>query len=217
MTLSTRVFTLRTLRVAALGLAVLATGCAAPSWSAKLTRYQHWPANTNGETYRLAVTPEQRSNLEFQSFSDSVRAAIGVTGLVEAQAGAPARFVVEMDYGNPQEQTWVPQYADSFYGPMGWGMGRGYYAPNDGWAGGFFYSPPIVNVPVTIYRNYLNVVIKDTQNQQAEVYRASAVSYSQSENLAVQMPYLSQAIFDGFPGNNGQVIDIEYQLPKQGR
>lgn len=217
MTLSTRVFSLRTLRFAALGLAVLATGCAAPSWSAKLTRYQHWPANTNGETYRLAVTQEQRSNLEFQSFSDSVRAAIGVTGLVEAQAGAPARFVVEMDYGNPQEQTWVPQYADSFYGPMGWGMGRGYYAPNDGWAGGFFYSPPIVNVPVTIYRNYLNVVIKDTQNQQAEVYRASAVSYSQSENLAVQMPYLSQAIFDGFPGNNGQVIDIEYQLPKQGR
>ena len=215
MTILSTAFSMRVARLAALGLVALATGCAAPSWSAKLTRYQQWPAQTNGETYRLMSTDAQRGNLQYQSFADSVRAAIGVTGLVEAQAGAPARFVVEIDYGNPQEQSWVPQYADSFYGPMGWGMGRGYFAPNDGWAGGFFYSPPVVNVPVTLYRNYLNVVIRDNRQQQAEVYRATAVSYSQSDNLAVQMPFLSQAIFDGFPGNNGQVIDIEYQLPKR--
>lgn len=215
MTILSTAFSMRAARLAALGLVALATGCAAPSWSAKLTRYQQWPAQTNGETYRLMSTDAQRGNLQYQSFADSVRAAIGVTGLVEAQAGAPARFVVEIDYGNPQEQSWVPQYADSFYGPMGWGMGRGYFAPNDGWAGGFFYSPPVVNVPVTLYRNYLNVVIRDNRQQQAEVYRATAVSYSQSDNLAVQMPFLSQAIFDGFPGNNGQVIDIEYQLPKR--
>ncbi|MGE8546567.1 MAG: DUF4136 domain-containing protein [Alcaligenes sp.] len=215
MTILSTAFSMRVARLAALGLVALATGCAAPSWSAKLTRYQQWPAQTNGETYRLMSTDAQRGNLQYQSFADSVRAAIGVTGLVEAQAGTPARFVVEIDYGNPQEQSWVPQYADSFYGPMGWGMGRGYFAPNDGWAGGFFYSPPVVNVPVTLYRNYLNVVIRDNRQQQAEVYRATAVSYSQSDNLAVQMPFLSQAIFDGFPGNNGQVIDIEYQLPKR--
>ncbi|WP_454006583.1 DUF4136 domain-containing protein [Alcaligenes sp. Marseille-Q7550] len=215
MTILSTAFSMRVARLAALGLVALATGCAAPSWSAKLTRYQQWPAQTNGETYRLMSTDAQRGNLQYQSFADSVRSAIGVTGLVEAQAGTPARFVVEIDYGNPQEQSWVPQYADSFYGPMGWGMGRGYFAPNDGWAGGFFYSPPVVNVPVTLYRNYLNVVIRDNRQQQAEVYRATAVSYSQSDNLAVQMPFLSQAIFDGFPGNNGQVIDIEYQLPKR--
>ncbi|WP_341669251.1 DUF4136 domain-containing protein [Alcaligenes sp. SDU_A2] len=214
MTIFSAIFSVRTARLAALSLVMLATGCAAPSWSAKLTRYQQWPDQTQGETYHLASSPAQSSNLEYQSFADSVRAAIGVTGLVEAKDGAAARFVVEIDYGNPQEQTWVPQYADSFYGPMGWGMGRGYYAPNDGLAGGFFYSPPVVNVPVTIYRNYLSVVIKDKRKQQAEVYRATAVSYSQSDNLAVQMPYLSQAIFDHFPGNNGQVIDIEYSLPK---
>lgn len=214
MTLLSEGFSWRALRLMSLAFAVLTTACAAPSWSAKLTRYQQWPAVTSGDTYYIKFSPDKSSNLQDQSFADSVRAAIGVTGLVQAQDLKSARFVVQMDYGNPQEQSWVPQFADSFYGPSAWGIGRGYYAPNDGWGGGFFYSPNVVNVPVTVYKNYLNVIITDNQNSNAEVYRATAVSYSHSDNLDQQMPFLSQAIFDGFPGNNGQVIDIRYPLPK---
>ncbi|MGO3130791.1 MAG: DUF4136 domain-containing protein [Alcaligenes sp.] len=214
MTLFSEGFSWRVLRLMSLAFAVLTTACAAPSWSAKLTRYQHWPAVTSGDTYYIKSAPDKSSNLQDQAFADSVRAAIGVTGLVQAQDLKSARFVVQMDYGNPQEQSWVPQFADSFYGPSAWGIGRGYYAPNDGWGGGFFYSPNVVNVPVTVYKNYLNVIITDNQNSDAEVYRATAVSYSHSDNLDQQMPFLSQAIFDRFPGNNGQVIDIRYPLPK---
>ena len=214
MSLRSEVFSWRALRLLSLAFAALTTACAAPSWSAKLTRYQQWPANASGETYYIQPIPGDGNNLEYQSFADSVRASIGVTGLVEAPNLKSARFVVKMDYGNPQEQSWVPQFADSFYGPTWWGMGRGYYAPNDGWAGGFFYSPNVVNVPVTVYKNYLNVIITDNRNSGTEVYRATAVSYSHSDNLAQQMPFLSQAIFDRFPGNNGQVIDIRYPLPR---
>ncbi|XOT94767.1 DUF4136 domain-containing protein [Alcaligenes pakistanensis] len=214
MTLFSEGFSWRALRLMSLAFAVLTTACAAPSWSAKLTRYQQWPAVTSGDTYYIKSAPDKSNSLQDQSFADSVRAAIGVTGLVQAQDLKSARFVVQMDYGNPQEQSWVPQFADSFYGPSAWGIGRGYYAPNDGWGGGFFYSPNVVNVPVTVYKNYLNVIITDNQNSNAEVYRATAVSYSHSDNLDQQMPFLSQAIFDRFPGNNGQVIDIRYPLPK---
>lgn len=214
MTLFSEGFSWCALRLMSLALAVLTTACAAPSWSAKLTRYQQWPTATSGDTYYIKSSPDKSNSLQYQSFADSVRASIGVTGLVQAPDLKAARFVVQMDYGNPQEQSWVPQFADSFYGPSAWGIGRGYYAPNDGWGGGFFYSPNVVNVPVTVYKNYLNVIITDNQNSGAEVYRATAVSYSYSDNLDQQMPFLSQAIFDGFPGNNGQVIDIRYPLAR---
>ncbi|MGE8591723.1 MAG: DUF4136 domain-containing protein, partial [Alcaligenes sp.] len=62
MTILSTAFSMRAARLAALGLVALATGCAAPSWSAKLTRYQQWPAQTNGETYRLMSTDAQRGN-----------------------------------------------------------------------------------------------------------------------------------------------------------
>lgn len=186
----------------------LLSACAAPSWSAKLTRYQQWPHDAVGARYQFKATEQEKNNLEFQAFADMVRAAIGPTGLVYAEPGTEARFVVEMEYGNPVEQRWVQQYRDSVYGPWGWG-GIGI---NDGWAGGMFYSPPVlVNVPVQAYKNNLTIVIKDKRSDGREVYRAQAVSYSQADNLAAQMPYLAQAVFDTFPGNNGQVLDVNYK------
>lgn len=197
-------------RVGVLASLVLLTACAAPSWSAKLTRFQQWPANTIGATYYLEPTAEQTNNLEYLAFADMIRASIGSTGLVEAQNLSVARFAVDFDYGTTLEQRWIEQYRDSVYPPWGWG--GGYYGINDGWAGGMFYSPPpIVNVPVQAYKNSLTVIIKDQAQNDKEVYRAQAVSYSQNDSLTVQMPYLSRAVFDGFPGNNGQVIDITYQ------
>ncbi|MCX5592711.1 DUF4136 domain-containing protein [Alcaligenes endophyticus] len=190
------------------------TACAAPSWSAKLTRFQQWPADTMGATYSIQANPTQANNLEYLAFADMIRASIGSTGLVEAQNLSAARFAVNFDYGATVEQRWVERYRDSVYGPWGWG--GGYYGMNDGWAGGLFYSPPpVVNVPVQAYKNSLTVIIKDQTQEDKEVYRAQAVSYSESDNLTLQMPYLTRAVFDDFPGNNGQVIDITYQKSRQ--
>ncbi len=188
----------------------LLTACAAPSWSAKLTRFQQWPANAVGATYALEQATHDVGNLEYQAFADMLRAAISSTGLVQAQDQQAARFVVNFEYGSTQEQRWVQRYRDSVYEPWGWGAG--YYGINDGWAGGLFYSPPpVVNVPVQAYKNNLTVIIKDKSQGDNEVYRAQAVSYSSSDNLTAQMPYLTRAVFDRFPGNNGQVIDITYE------
>jgi hypothetical protein len=101
-----------------------------------------------------------------------------------------------------------PYYYDNGFGP-GWGYGgRGY------WGGGVFLPPPVVNVPVNVYKNTLTVVITDNQQQGAEVYRSSAVSMTSSDNLLAVMPYLTRAVFEGFPGNNGQVRTINYELQR---
>jgi hypothetical protein len=165
-----------------------------------------------GKTYHIVAQQGQAGNLEYQTYSDMIRANMGRTGLVEAQPGEKARFNVSFDYGNPVTQTWAQQYADPyFYNGFGPGLGPwgGYYG--GGWGGGVFYSPPVVNVPVQIYKNTLTVIIKDNARNGVEVYRSSAVSASSHDNLLNVMPYLARAVFEGFPGNNGQQRVIEYE------
>src|SRR3546814_100212 len=95
-------------RWAAVALALsagLLTGCAAPTVQARVTSFQQWPSDVAGQTYRFAdAGPGRAGNLEYQSYQDSVRAGIGPTGLVEAQAGQPARFTVSFEYGSEQTQ-----------------------------------------------------------------------------------------------------------------
>jgi hypothetical protein len=178
-------------------------GCAS-TLSARVTRFEKWPADAVGATYRLVRGAGQSDDLEYQAFADNIRAAIGPVGLVEARQGQAARFDVSFSYGVKKGVEWVTRYADfPPYGPWGpWG----YYGP---------FGPPLVNTPVTVFRNELAVVIKDRTRNDAEVYRSSAVTDTPNRNLPQVMPYLARAVFDHFPGNNGQVITVRYKLEDQ--
>lgn len=188
---------------------LILSGCAS-TLAARVTTYQQWPVGVQGEYYRIVPAPDQSGNLQFGAFSDMLRAAIGVTGLREATGGAQARFDVHFEYENPARQIWVQRYDDPFFYP-GWPGFGGYYG---GWGGSVFYAPRTVHVPVEIYRNTLTVTIFDRHANSREVYRATAVNSSQSDSLDAVMPYLMQAIFDGFPGNNGQVKEVRYEVPR---
>lgn len=189
-------------------------GCAS-TLSARVTTFAQWPGGVEGQHYRIEADASQRNNLEYQAYADMVRASAGRTGLVEATGATTPRFIVSFSYSNPVSQSWVQQYADPYFydGPMfaPWG---GFYGPHYGWGGGIFYSPPVVNVPVTVYKNTLTLVIRDQNRNGAEVYRSTAVSVSSQDNLSQVMPYLVRSIFDGFPANNGSTRDITYELPR---
>lgn len=208
---------LAVVRHVALVAAVGMLGGCASTISARVTSYEQWPAGVQGQTYRIVANERQKNNLEFQSYADMIRASIGPTGLVEATGNAPARFDVSIDYANPVTQSWVQRYNDPYLND-GWGFGPafgGYYGGYGGWGGGIWMAPSVVNVPVEVYRNSLTVMIKDNQNHGIEVYRCTAVNTSSTDNLAVVMPYLAQAVFDGFPGNNGQVREVNYERARR--
>src|SRR5690606_24106741 len=150
-----------------------------------------------------------------QTYALPIWAAIGPTGLREATGTSPARFDVRIEYESPVKQAWVQRYNDGYLndGWMGPAFG-GYYGGWSGWGGGIFLRPSVVNVPVEIYSNTLTVTMSDNQNAGREVYRATAVHTSERNVLDAVMPYLMQAVFDGFPGNNGQVREVKYELPR---
>lgn len=197
-----------------LAAALLALGGCASTLSARVTTYQQWPVGAQGEYYRIVPAPQQSGNLQFAAYADMLRAAIGPIGLREAGDAGQARFDVRFEYGNPVKRVWERRYDDAYmyYGWPGW---AGYYGGWGRWGGGFmYYTPRTVNVPVDVYRNTLTVTISDRLAEGRDVYQASAVHNSQAENLDAVMPYLMQAIFDGFPGNNGQVKEVRYELPR---
>lgn len=198
-------------RLSAVGLLALA-GCAS-TLDAQVTSYQQWPVDAAGARYQIVPMAEQQNNLQFQFYADMIRANIGPTGLVEAQASEDARFELILNYSNPITKGWSQSYNDGYIGG-GWGFNpffgiyQGGYG--GGWGSGISMGPSSVSVPVDIYKNTLSIIIKDKQQKGAEVYRSSAVNVSSSNSLADVMPYLAQAVFDDFPGNNGQVREVRY-------
>ncbi|TAM87387.1 MAG: DUF4136 domain-containing protein [Candidimonas sp.] len=188
-------------RASALLLAACFLAGCATTLSAQVTRFEKWPANAVGASYRLVRAPGQTDSLEYQTFADTVRAAVGPTGLVQAKPGESPRFDLSFTYGVKQGVEWVTRYADTmpYYGPWG-----------PYWGGPF--GPPMVNVPVTVFSNTLTVTINDNHQHGAEVYRSSAVTNTSGNNLMAVMPYLARAVFDQFPGNNGQVRVVRYKL-----
>ncbi len=186
-------------------------GCAS-SINARVTTYEKWPSDAPGQKYTVVPMAGQENNLEYQSFADMLRAAIGRTGLVEADSPAQARFVVSFSYDNPMSQSWVQQFAEPYFPGPFFGPWAGYYGGPYGFGGGMFYSPPVINTPVTVFKNTLTVIIKDNKRDGQEVYRSTSVVVTDSDNLPAVMPYLTNAIFDGFPANNGSVRDITYSI-----
>jgi len=188
-------------------LALMLGGCASV-FSAQVTRYQQWPENAQGATYWIEADESQRNNLQFQTYADSVRAALGPTGLVEARSAGAARFTVHMEYGSPLEREWRQEFVDPYMYPGFYGPYAGFHHPRWAWGMG----PAIQNVAVDVYRLTLSVRIDDRSQQGREVYRATAVASSRQDQLGAAMPYLARALFDRFPGRNGQVVEVRYPV-----
>ena len=193
--------------LAGLCVALMLGGCASV-FSAQVTRYQQWPENTQGATYWIEPDETQRNNLQFQTYADTVRAALGPTGLVEAVSDKQARFTVRMEYASSHEREWQQEFVDPYVYPGFYGPYAGFYRP--GWAWGM--GPAVQTVPVDVYRLTLSVRIEDRTQQGREVYRATAVASSQRDQLGAAMPYLARALFDHFPGRNGQVVEVRYPV-----
>lgn len=192
--------------------AAAVAGCAS-TVPAQVTTFQQWPADAVGSSWRFETSPQQTDNLEYQSYADQLRAAIGATGLVEAPQGEAARFRISFHaHAEPVQLRTHEPYYDPFYGPWGpWGPGMwGSFGFGRGpW--GFGMSMPLypayVSTVVPGQRNALSVIIREGQSNQ-KVYESKAVNTSSALSLPEAFPYLVRAIFDYFPDTNGQVRDV---------
>ncbi len=217
---------LRSLAVVAATASLLLAGCATTLRS-EVTSFQRWPANAAGATYSFKRIGNQATSLEHGSYEDLARIELNKLGLKEATmppgtptpangvAVAKGRFEVTLDYGinsvivKSQEPVWDSGLA-YWHQP--------YWHPGFGWRPGY-WSPDPFGPRVVGYRTVIQNVSKrhlrvDIAEGPLKLFEASVTSTGNTNSLPVVMPYLIRSVFDGFPGANGQVRTIDFDIDK---
>jgi len=195
------------LLLAAACVAVLA-GCTS-TLTTNVTHFQRWPAQIQNQTYRIAPAPDTIKNaLEWQTYADMVHAELGPVGLTQAKDNEDARFLVSFEYADSARQVLIEHWHDPWFPHPWWGFGR--YRGGWGWGwGGTFHLYPTV-LPVQAHENTLTVSIQDMASN-AQVFRTTARATTLQPQLHRVMPYLVRAVFEDFPGNNGQDREVKYK------
>ena len=208
-------------RLALLGGALLLTGCAA-TVSTRVTNFNAWPADATGGTF--AFTPHksgEAKELEQSTYQQYVREELERLGLKAAAAGQPARFMVEVDASGSQRTVRSLQPIYQNYrvfmpprpGPNGTTI-PGYWSAD--MIGGQYIGDR--EVARTLQVSKLRVQMRDRKGQAVSaavapsVFEATATYEGGMENLPDLVPYLAKAVFDGFPGQNGQTREVRFDM-----
>lgn len=200
-------------------LAIAALSGCTTGFDAKVARFQQMPAP---QEQSFTVVAEDSSNtgaLEFQYYADIVAARLAGFGYRRAVDPAEAQLVVRLGYqvGPAREKIVSTGFAgDPFFnGGWGWGWGRGwgggFYDPFL-WGGGFggrgfgFGGADIRSY--TVFNSVLNLRI-DRAGSGQSVFDGTARAQSSSDKQTYLVPSLIEALFTGFPGNNGEEIRVK--------
>lgn len=195
---------------------LLLTGCAS-TLTAKVTRFNQWPADAAGASYRFTA-PDPQRDLELQAYQGQVGAELQQLGLRPAGPGEAARFVVDVqaDLSEKQRQRLVPVYSDQWVYVPPWRDAQGRLI------GGHWLPDPMGaryvgdrTVTQTVQRSQLKLRISESGPGSGSrmVFEATAVHEGGDDDLVAVVPYLVRGTFQDFPGANGQVRRLSFDLP----
>ena len=197
-----------------LGVAALALSACAQTLNTQVTRYQAMPA-PQGQTFVVVPDGGMASNggLEFQRYAALVAQQLQARGYQPAASMQSANMIVQLGYGVDHGQMRYqsdPFGYDPFFGPssrffyprfgrFGWGSPF-YY----GWYGGGYGG----NLDSYLeYHSEAELHIRAAATNQP-LFDGRAQARSQTNRLDVVVPDLVQALFTGFPGQNGETVKI---------
>ncbi len=200
-------------------------GACVQGFQADVSRFQQMPA-PQGQTFAIVASDPALSNsLEFAHYASLVRGELARVGYIPATSDQ-ADLVVRLDYGvdNGRERI---RRTSNFYDPFGYdpfyfGASRGFYRPRVvctrhgyRYVGGFY--DPFMWGPgyggfddvtsYTVYTGRLDMTI-DRRADGQRVFEGDAKAQSRDNDLTYLVPNLVDALFTGFPGNNGEKVRI---------
>ncbi|APL94760.1 hypothetical protein Sj15T_00030 [Sphingobium sp. TA15] len=203
----------------ALALAAL-SGCAT-SFKADVARFQQLPAPAGQSFTIVADDPRLAGGLEFSHYADLVGQRLTQTGYVAAGDPARADLIVRVAYGvdNGREKVRSTGFGAPdpfFYGGWGWRgrwgrpWGYGFYDP-------WLFGPGGYNdvTSYTVYTGDLSMKI-DRAADNRRLFEGKAQAQSLSNKLTYLVPNLIDAMFTGFPGQNGENVKITLPPEKKG-
>ncbi len=200
------------LAATALGLATIGLGACASSLNTTVSRYQAMPA-PQGQTFMVVPGEGMAANggLEFQRYAAIVAQQLQARGYTPASDAGSANMVVQLGYGVDRGQMrYVSQpsiggpFGDPFYSPFypRFGYRSAFFY---GWNDPFWYGGGIDSY--VEYHSQLDLHIRAGGTNQP-LFDGRAQARSQTNRLDVVVPSLVEAMFTGFPGQNGETIRI---------
>lgn len=210
-----------------LPLALLAVGACAPTFEARVARFQALPPQ-QGQSFSIEPREADKGGLEFSTYANLVRERLVANGFRDAGNGGQPDLIVQLDYsvGPPREAVRSrPGFGYGGFGGFGagpWGPWGGYgWSPYwGGWgAGGFgwggygggFGAPEVYSV--TQYNSQAALRILRAADKQS-LFEGRAETISTSNNLTRLVPNLITAIFTNFPGNSGETVRVRFDPSK---
>jgi hypothetical protein len=197
---------------AALALSGCATGL-----NTRVSRFQQLSAPTGQSFVVQSKDPRLDGSLEFQHYADIVAGHMVQQGYQRAADPAHADLVVDMHYAVDHGREKIVSDPDP-WGPWGgpWGGGFwGYRGWGWGWHDPFLYGRPGFGYggdvhSYTVYTSALDLDIDRTADGK-QVFQGKAEAHSNTDSLPKLVPQLIEAMFTGFPGNNGETVKITVQ------
>ena len=208
--------------------AILLLSACATGLPTQVSRFQAMPAPA-GQSFVVAPSDRAKSGgLEFAQYADHVRRNLVALGYSEARSQGDATLVVTLDYGVDQGRERVVATPDPFGDPWSYrGFGHrpffsrfGYYGRyrspfmwgwhDPFWGGGYDVSS------YTLYTSHLDMDIKRASDGQS-LFEGHAQARSRTDDLPALVPNLIEAMFTGFPGNNGERVRITVMPEREGR
>ena len=201
----------------ALAVVALLSACASPI-TTRVTSFNQWPADMAGSTFSYITPVDTTRQLEQAAYEGHVQVELEKRGLKLAPPGQAGRIQVDVAASSrSEEKTWMqPVYQDNmvFVPPYRDAAGRLY---GGGWVPDPFGPRYVGDRPVsmTVYTNSLRVRLLDTQGTPPgkpprTVFESRAFYEGGSGDLPLVVPYLVRAVFDDFPGQNGQVRVVKF-------
>lgn len=196
--------------------ATLLAGCAS-AITTQVTRFNQWPASVAGSSFSFVRPPQAGAELEQATYESHVQAELEKLGLRRAPPGQPGRIQAEVQVGQRSDELsyLVPVYQNHpvFVPPYRDAAGRLYPGI---WTSDPF-GPRYVGerqVQRTVQISSLQLRLLDTAQgppgKPPAVFESRARLEVAGDQLPLVVPYLVRAVFDDFPGQNGQVRTVEF-------
>ena len=195
---------------------VMLAACASPI-TTQVTSFNQWPGDAAGATFSYTRPADSLNDLEQQAYENYVQVALEKIGLKRAANGQLGRFQVDIVTASATRDR---KYREAIYQdyyvyqpPYRDAAGRvfpGFWTPD---RFGARYAGER-EVTRTVQVNSLKLRLLDAQGNAAgkphAVFESRAVYEGDNESLSALVPYLVRAVFDGFPGQNGQVRAVKF-------
>jgi hypothetical protein len=207
--------------------ALLATSCAKQVRS-DVTRFTELPPTADGQTFVILPLKTQEGSLEFQTYANDVANRLQQHGYRLVTDLRQADYAVFLTYavGDPQTVAGLMPLYGQTGGGYSYDSGTfnsfGTYGNAFGSYNGSTYTAPtygvIGEVPYTS-TTYTRVLLMDmvdlhksTNTQLHTAFEGKVISVGSNGNIAVVADCLIAALFDGFPGANGETKQIQMSL-----